>query len=135
MNSVHAIQALPVTTTLRLTAADLVAFDVQPGDRLRSDGGSVWITVNGQLRDVVIDAGQVHTVDEAARLHVSALQTARLVVIGRAPARWQREGEQAVGTAGPLRDWLAAGLRRLVSGTGRRRWAPQVASRSAVLAT
>lgn len=128
MSQLHATSiraALPVTTTLRLGASDLVAFDVLPGDRLRSDCGTVWITIDGEQRDLLVEAGQVHTVDEAARLHVSALHVARLVVIGRAPAHWHREGASAASIGARARDWLGRSLRHIVSGNGRRRWVPQ----------
>ncbi|NRF71954.1 DUF2917 domain-containing protein [Aquincola sp. S2] len=111
MNTMHVIShrsELPATTAMRLGEADLIALDVQPGDRLRSDCGTLWITVDGEARDVLVSAGEVHTIEAAGRINVSALRSANLVVLGQAPLRWRRVSEAGRGFAERLEDAFRA---------------------------
>jgi hypothetical protein len=54
--------SLPLTQPLGLT--------------VRCISGSVWLTHDGDSRDIVLRAGQSHTCDRAARLLVHALEPA-----------------------------------------------------------
>jgi hypothetical protein len=111
MNLMHVIPnrgELPSTTAMRLQASDLIALDLQAGDRLRSDAGTVWITVDGEPDDLMLTPGEVHTVETDSRLNVSALRSASLVVLGRAPLRWQRAGDAARGVADRIADAFRA---------------------------
>jgi len=108
MNTTHltALAAtLPLQTTMKLGRDDLIALQVQAGDRLRSDCGTLWITVDGQPQDVLIDAGKVHRVEAGGTVNVSALRSAHLVVLGRAPLQWRHVSDPA---QGPIRRGFAA---------------------------
>ena len=104
MNTAHFTDeptlALSTQTAMSLSSRDLIALQLQPGDRLRSDCGTLWITVDGDLHDVLLEAGGVHKVRQGGTVKVSALHTACLVVLGRAPLQWRRAG---AGTPGPFR--------------------------------
>jgi hypothetical protein len=51
------------------------------GQRIEALGGRVWITMDGDLRDVVIDAGEGFTVDRSSDVLLSAMSDAQLVVL------------------------------------------------------
>ncbi|WP_284619028.1 DUF2917 domain-containing protein [Aquabacterium humicola] len=111
MNLMHVIPnrgELPSTTAMRLQSSDLIALDLQAGDRLRSDAGTLWITVDGEPDDLMLQAGDVHTVAADSRLNVSALRSASLVVLGRGPLRWQRASEAGRGVADRIADAFRA---------------------------
>lgn len=112
MNSMHLIthSALPLQTTMKLGRDDLIALELQAGDSLRSDCGTLWLTVDGQPQDVLVDVGKVHTVQTEGTINVSALRSARMVVLGRQPLQWHRVGEQAQGPIGRGLAALRAGL-------------------------
>ncbi len=75
------------------------------GDRVECLDGSVWITQDGDPRDIVLDAGEAFTLDRRGTTLVYALANARVVVQaeGHAPAR-RPQGE----ALRPMRDLLAA---------------------------
>lgn len=50
------------------------------GDRVECLDGSVWITQDGDPRDVVLDAGESFTLDRPGTALVYALEDARVVV-------------------------------------------------------
>jgi hypothetical protein len=121
MNTLHLITtaAWPLQTSMKLGREDLIALELQAGDSLRSDCGTVWLTVDGQPQDVLVDAGELHTVKATGTVNVSALRSARLVVLGRRPLQWHRVGARAQDPIGrglaALGDRLAAFARRLQS--------------------
>ncbi len=51
------------------------------GQRIEALGGRVWITMDGDLRDVVIDAGEAFTVDRSSDVLLSAMSDARVAVL------------------------------------------------------
>jgi len=79
-----------------LPKSQLLALNGRPGLRIESRGGSVWITQDGDLRDVVLDPGQAHVLDRAGPVIVQALDAAVVAVLppDRPQARgnnlWQR---------------------------------------------
>ncbi len=81
-----------VSTSMPLNAQRLLALSLQPGDQVRSTSGLVWITVDGEPRDIVLDVGERFVVSAAAVHQVSALGTACASVATRGPLRWQRVG-------------------------------------------
>ncbi len=101
MSTMHFISdaslALTTHTAMKLSSHDLIALQLRPGDRLRSDCGTLWLTVDGDLHDVLLEAGSVHTALQGATVNVSAMRTACLVVLGRAPLRWKRVGANGRG--------------------------------------
>jgi hypothetical protein len=92
-----------VRTGLQLGAHDLLALRLQAGDSLRSERGTAWITIDGDLQDIVLEPGQVHAVEAERAVNVSAFGTACLVVRGRAPLRWSRIAPDQPGRG--LRAW------------------------------
>ena len=51
------------------------------GQRIEALDGRLWITMDGDLRDIVIDAGESFTVDRSTKVLLSAMSDARLVVL------------------------------------------------------
>ena len=51
------------------------------GQRVEALGGRLWITMDGDLRDVVLDAGEGFTLDRDSDVLLSALSDARFVVL------------------------------------------------------
>jgi hypothetical protein len=82
--------ALVVHTRLQLGAHDLLLLRLQAGDRLRSERGTAWITIDGDLQDIVLEPGQVHTVEATRAVNLSAFGAACVDVRGREPLRWSR---------------------------------------------
>lgn len=121
MNTLHLITtpSWPLQTSMKLGREDLIALELQAGDSLRSECGTVWLTVDGQPQDVLVDAGKQHTVQTDGTVNVSALRTASLVVLGRRPLQWHHVSEQARGPVArgfdALRGRLASFARHLQS--------------------
>lgn len=51
------------------------------GQRIEALGGRVWITMDGDLRDIVIDAGEGFTVDRDTDVLLSAISDAQFAVL------------------------------------------------------
>ncbi|MEO8806373.1 MAG: DUF2917 domain-containing protein [Burkholderiaceae bacterium] len=51
------------------------------GQRIEALGGRLWITMDGDLRDIVIDAGEGFTVDRSSDVLLSAISDAQFVVL------------------------------------------------------
>lgn len=72
------------------------SFPGQPGLRIASRRGDVWITQDGDPRDVVIAAGQSHVLDRVGAVYVQALDAACVLLpepaVSSRPAGslWQR---------------------------------------------
>ena len=90
--------AQPVRTTLQLGAHDMLSVQLRAGDQLRGERGTVWITEDGMLQDILLAPGDCHRVAHDGALNVSALrggsnlvpENACVSVAGRAPLTWQR---------------------------------------------
>ena len=88
----------PVRTTLQLGAHDMLTVQLRAGDQLRGERGTVWITEDGMLKDILLAPGDCHRVAQDGPLNVSALrggsnlapENACVSVAGRAPLTWQR---------------------------------------------
>ena len=88
----------PVRTTLQLGAHDMLSVQLRAGDQLRGERGTVWITEDGRLIDILLAPGECHRVAHDGALNVSALRggsalapdSASVSVTGRAPLSWQR---------------------------------------------
>jgi len=89
----------PVRTSLQLGAHDMLSLRLRAGDQLRGERGTVWITQDGQLADILLAPGDCHQVAQDGALNVSALRggsldaapgSACVSVAGRAPLAWQR---------------------------------------------
>lgn len=87
--------------TTRLAHRGILALRDRVGDRIDCRGGSVWITQEGDPRDLVLDAGESVTLDRAGTAIVEALTDAAVAVQRAAPSalhtgtdavRWLRRG-------------------------------------------
>ena len=56
---------------------------VQPGDLLQALQGTVWITVDGDPRDLLLARGELHIVARAATLYLSGFDAPRLKLLSR----------------------------------------------------
>ena len=109
-------QALQAHTALCLGRSDLLSLAVQAGDSLRSERGTVWITVDGQPQDILLEPGQAHVVQTPGALNVSALHSGCVSVRSAAPLAWRRVRPQGGrGWAGQARRWLGAVLSNVAS--------------------
>lgn len=107
-------ETLPVRTVLQLRATAMLSLPLQAGDQLRGERGTVWVTIDGQLQDILLEPGQTYAVEQTGALNVtalnvSALDSACVSVLGRAPLAWRRVRPEAA------HGWAA--LRRLVGGS------------------
>ncbi len=75
------------------------------GDRVECLDGSVWITQDGDPRDVLLDAGETFTLDRSGTTIVYALADARVVVQAPGSVPTPHPASEA---RPPLRDLLAA---------------------------
>lgn len=50
------------------------------GFQIECLNGTVWITHDGDCKDIVLEAGQSHTVDSHGRILAYALETAQLII-------------------------------------------------------
>ena len=68
------------------------------GSRIETLAGSVWITIDGDSRDVVLGPDQAFDVDRDGDMLVSALSDARVVVLAPLPARHSGAPRTAIAT-------------------------------------
>ena len=57
------------------------------GQRIEALGGRVWITMDGDLRDIVLDAGEGFTVDCGTDVLISAISEAQFVLMTSTEAK------------------------------------------------
>jgi hypothetical protein len=73
------MQRLVATAAIRtLKAGTTLAVSHPRGQRIDCVRGSLWLTFDGERRDVVLDAGQSHTAESDSRLLVYGLEAAEL---------------------------------------------------------
>lgn len=63
-----------------LSKRDVLSLKGRRGARIESRSGSVWVTQDGDLRDVVLNAGEAHVLDREGPVLVQALDAAQVVV-------------------------------------------------------
>lgn len=98
--------------TLNLVSGQFVHLHHPQGHVLRADAGTVWITVDGQAQDIVLDAGQSHHfIDEAPAL-LGSLDGAALarLTLSRTPGT-QAAVESESWLAAQVERWLQPGKR------------------------
>lgn len=73
----------------QVTLAHQAVFDVSDasGVAVRCDQGSVWITLDNDPRDIVLEAGESFKTDERRRALIYALQPSRLTLKAAGQAR------------------------------------------------
>ena len=87
--------------TLNLVSGQFVHLQRPRGHVLRADAGTVWITVDGQAQDIVLDAGQSHHFSDEAPALVGSLD-------GAALARLTQSRTPSTPAAVESESWLAA---------------------------
>ena len=65
----------------RLRKGEILRLHQASGNRIEVLDGSIWITIDGDPRDIVLHAGQGFTLERDPEALVSALTDARLVVL------------------------------------------------------
>ncbi len=75
-----------------LSRHEVRAFAGQPGLRIASHRGRVWITQDGDPRDVVIDTGESHALDRDGPVYVQALDAAWVLMPTAAPSAAAKPG-------------------------------------------
>lgn len=75
-----------------LSRHEVRVFAGRPGLRIASHRGRVWITQDGDPRDVVIDAGESHALDRDGPVYVQALDAAWVLMPAVAPAAPREPG-------------------------------------------
>ena len=80
-----------------LSRHEVRAFTGHPGLRIASHRGRIWITQDGDPRDVVIDAGESHALDRDGPVYLQALDAAWVALpaaleppVLREPGLWGR---------------------------------------------
>lgn len=98
----HAGSAPLVASDWDLSPEHSLMLPVQPGDLLQALRGTVWITIDGDPRDLMLGCGDLHTVTQEAVLRVSGFDAPRLKLLSRRPVQ-----AQPLHVARGWRDWLA----------------------------
>lgn len=86
----------PSSRLVGLSRHEVRSFAGHPGQRIHSRRGSVWITQDGDPRDVVIASGESHAIDREGPVYVQALDAACVHLPDAqplprpAPGLWQR---------------------------------------------
>jgi hypothetical protein len=83
---------LTVHTGLAVDAHEMLRLALARGDHVRADAGTVWITIDGRVEDIVLGAGEVYTAPEDVAVNATGLNAGRLTVLGHRPLRWQQAG-------------------------------------------
>ncbi len=84
-----------------LSKRDVLALAGHPGTRIESCRGRLWVTQDGDRRDIVLADGQSHLLDREGPVLVQALDSAVVVVRQakqpvRTPGLWQRLTQAAL---------------------------------------
>ena len=91
--------------TLNLVSGQFVHLHHPQGQVLRADAGTVWITIDGQAQDIVLDAGQSHHFSDEAPALLGSLD-------GAALARLTLSRTPSTHAAVESESWLAAQVER-----------------------
>lgn len=75
-----------------LSRHEVRSFTGHPGLRIASQRGRVWITQDGDPRDVVIDSGESHALDRDGPVYLQALDAAWVSMPMQAPAPEREPG-------------------------------------------
>jgi hypothetical protein len=104
-----------------LASGEVVRMDGARGTTLRVTRGTLWLTQERELRDIVLSAGDVFTIERGGVTLVEALDGATVCVLARHVDEVRmRAGRKTLGRR--VGDWLHS-----VAEAGmNRRWAPYV---------
>ena len=102
-----------------LEPGELVQLDGARGTTLRVTRGTLWVTLENDLRDVVLSAGDSFMVDRGGLTIVEAQGETTVCVLARHVTELRR-GPAALGVAGRIAAWFAG----LAAGAAGRRSVP-----------
>ena|SRR5215831_839707 len=89
-----------------LAAGELVQLDGARGTTLRVTRGTLWVTLEDDLRDIVLSAGDTFTVDRGGLTIVEAQGQTSVCVLARHVTELRRR-PATVGLAGRFAAWFA----------------------------
>lgn len=97
---------------ISLSERRIVSIQARAGQRLRSESGTVWATVEGRGDDILLRPGETHRLESDARIHLSGFDAAACATLIDDSARPAPAGD--AGRDGALhalletsRAWLA----------------------------
>lgn len=64
-----------------LRKGEIHRLDHTPGRRIEALGGTLWITIDNDLRDIVLNAGEGFDLDSNGTVLISALDDARFALL------------------------------------------------------
>ncbi len=102
-----------------LAPGELVQLDGARGTTLRVTRGTLWITLEDDVRDVVLAAGDTFTIDRGGLTLVEAQEKATVCVLARHVSELHRRGARP-GLAASVVAWF----RSVGAADGDRRFAP-----------
>jgi hypothetical protein len=98
----HAL-GIATRTTILLDHHRLVSLSMRRGELLRSARGTVWATIDGESKDIVLELSNVHRVSRDCTMLISAFGTASIEVYGHGPLQFEvplkRTSRQAIRSA------------------------------------
>ena len=109
----------PSTRIVTLADRDLLELDRSRGSTVQSLTGTLWITQHGDIRDIVLSAGDAWTIERDGLTIVAAQGDALLRIVGRAST-----GATARRAAMRTREKISRWLARLVAPHARRQPLP-----------
>jgi Protein of unknown function (DUF2917) len=92
VNAGDAFERIPImrneltSVSLPLARGAILKMRSARGMRVECIAGCIWITHDGELRDIVVETGQGHTFDSDRPTLISALDDARLLWLEGVPA-------------------------------------------------
>jgi len=90
-----------------LAPGELVQLDGARGTTLRVTRGTLWITLEDDVRDVVLAAGDTFTIDRGGLTLVEAQEKATVCVLARHVSELRRRGERP-GLAARIGAWFGS---------------------------
>jgi hypothetical protein len=90
-----------------LAAGELVQLDGARGTTLRVTRGTLWVTLEDDLRDIVLSVGETFTVDRGGLTIAEAQGATTVCVLARHVTELRRRST-AAGLAGRLAAWVAS---------------------------
>lgn len=86
--------------TLQLADGQIIRFDNLRGGRLQCRSGTLWITVDGQMCDILMEAGDDFQCESCAPVIVHALAGLAVLTlkegVARPPSVWKRTWDAIV---------------------------------------
>jgi len=70
------------SSTLTLSPESLLSVKDGAGTRILCRSGCLWVTQEGEMKDSVVEAGEVLTIRRPGRTLISALEASSLTLIG-----------------------------------------------------